>query len=114
MRARVTLHRFALNCDPDLAWFDGIVACGLPDHGVTSLSALVGRPITAGEARPLIERHFAGVFDLAFEPAPPEVGPCSRRPRWPPESGRSGPPDRILARGAPRYQLRRIGSGRTH
>jgi lipoyl(octanoyl) transferase len=73
MRARVTLHGFALNCDADLSWFDGIVACGLPDHGVTSLSALAGRQITVGEARPLVTRHLAGVFDVAFEPAPPDV-----------------------------------------
>jgi lipoyl(octanoyl) transferase len=74
MRARVTLHGFALNCDPDLSWYDGIVACGLPNHGVTSLSALAGRQITAGETRPIIERHLAGVFDVAFAPASPEVG----------------------------------------
>lgn len=74
MRARVTLHGFALNCDPDLSWYDGIVACGLPDHGVTSLSALAGRQVTVGEARPLVERHLAGVLDVSFEPAPPDVG----------------------------------------
>jgi lipoyl(octanoyl) transferase len=74
MRARVTLHGFALNCNPDLSWFGGIVACGLPDHGVTSLSALAGRPVTVGEVRPLVERHLAGVFDTTFEPAPAEVG----------------------------------------
>jgi lipoyl(octanoyl) transferase len=43
LRTRVTLHGFALNCDTDLSWFDGIIACGLPDHGVTSLSRLLGR-----------------------------------------------------------------------
>ena len=30
MRTRVTLHGFAVNCDTDLSWFGGIVACGLP------------------------------------------------------------------------------------
>ena len=39
MRTRVTLHGFAINCDTDLSWFNGIVACGLPRNGVTSLSA---------------------------------------------------------------------------
>jgi lipoyl(octanoyl) transferase len=73
MRARVALHGFSLNCDPDLAWYDGIVACGLPDHGVTSLSKLAGRQITVAEVRPMVERHLAGVLDLVFEPAPADV-----------------------------------------
>ena len=73
LRARVTLHGFALNCDTDLSWFAGIVACGLPEHGVTSLSALLERDVTVAEARPLLERRLAEVFDLAFVPAPHEV-----------------------------------------
>ena len=72
MRARVSLHGFALNCDTDLAWFDGIVACGLPDNGVTSLTRLAGRPVSVSEMRPLIQRHAAGVFGLALSEAPPE------------------------------------------
>ncbi len=67
MRARVTLHGFAINCDTDLSWFDGIVACGLPDHGVTSLSELAGRDVTVGEMRPIVERHLADVFGLCLE-----------------------------------------------
>jgi lipoyl(octanoyl) transferase len=70
MRARVTLHGFALNCDPELSWWDGIVACGLPEHGITSLSHLAGRSITVSEVRPLLERRLAEVFDLSLEPAP--------------------------------------------
>ena len=69
MRARVTLHGFALNCDPDLSWWDGIVACGLPGHGVTSLSRLAGRPITVPQVAPLLARHLADVFDLTFRDA---------------------------------------------
>jgi lipoyl(octanoyl) transferase len=73
MRARVALHGFAVNCDTDLSWFDGIVACGLPDHGVTSLSDVAGRHVTVGELRPAIERHLAGVFGLLLQPATLEV-----------------------------------------
>ncbi len=64
MRARVTLHGFAINCDTDLSWFEGIVACGLPDHEVTSLSELAGRRVTVQEIQPLVEKQLADVFDL--------------------------------------------------
>ena len=73
MRARVTLHGFAINCDTDLSWFDGIVACGLPDHGVTSLSELAGRDVTVGEMRPIVERHLVEVFGVDLSLAPGEV-----------------------------------------
>ncbi|MGZ6545180.1 MAG: lipoyl(octanoyl) transferase LipB [Actinomycetota bacterium] len=73
LRARVTVHGFAVNCDTDLSWFEGIVACGLRDHGVASLSELAGRDITVEELRPLVERHIADVFDLDLEPAPESV-----------------------------------------
>ena len=45
----VTLHGFALNCDPDLAAFDKIVPCGISDAGVTSLSAELGRPVRVSD-----------------------------------------------------------------
>jgi lipoyl(octanoyl) transferase len=73
MRARVTLHGFAINCDTDLSWFDGIVACGLPDHGVTSLSRIAGRDVTVSEVQPLLERHLADVFQLQLLDAPADV-----------------------------------------
>jgi lipoyl(octanoyl) transferase len=46
----VTLHGFALNCDPDLSWYDRIVPCGIPDAGVTSLTAELGRTISVVDA----------------------------------------------------------------
>ena len=36
----VTLHGVALNVDPDLSHFSGIVPCGVRAHGVTSLADL--------------------------------------------------------------------------
>jgi lipoyl(octanoyl) transferase len=41
----VTLHGFALNCDPDLAAFDRIVPCGIADAGVSSLSVELGQAV---------------------------------------------------------------------
>ena len=49
----VTMHGFALNCNPDLAEFSRIVPCGIADADVTSLSAELGRDVTIGEVTPL-------------------------------------------------------------
>jgi lipoyl(octanoyl) transferase len=73
MRARVTLHGFAVNCDTDLSWFGGIVACGLPHHGVTSLSEVAGRVVTVGEMLPLLEHRLADVLDFRLRPAPASI-----------------------------------------
>jgi len=77
MRARVTLHGFAVNCDTDLSWFDGIVPCGLPDHGVTSLSELAGRRVDVAELAPLVEEEAASIFDLKLSPAPVDLSPAA-------------------------------------
>jgi lipoyl(octanoyl) transferase len=43
IRRWVSSHGIAINVDPELAYFDGIVPCGLAHYGITSLAAL-GRP----------------------------------------------------------------------
>ena len=53
----VTMHGFALNCDPDLSWYDRIVACGIEDASVTSLTAELGRRVTVLEVLPLVEER---------------------------------------------------------
>ena len=50
----VTMHGFALNCDPDLRVFGTFMPCGIADAGVTSLSAELGRDIPIGEVLPLV------------------------------------------------------------
>jgi lipoyl(octanoyl) transferase len=63
----VTMHGFALNCDPDMTAFSNMIPCGIPDAGVTSLSAELGRDITVDEAIEPVEKAMRRV--LAFEPA---------------------------------------------
>jgi lipoyl(octanoyl) transferase len=64
----VTMHGFALNCDPDLSWFSRIVPCGIPDADVTSLTAELGRDVPVAEVVPLVEAHLDAV-GLAGHPA---------------------------------------------
>ncbi len=41
----VTTHGFALNCSNSLEAYDAIVACGIRDAGVTTMSAVLGRRV---------------------------------------------------------------------
>jgi lipoyl(octanoyl) transferase len=62
----VTLHGFALNCEPDLAAFDRIVPCGIKDAGVTSLSAELGRSVPVAEVIDTTEAAMLAVLDGAL------------------------------------------------
>jgi len=53
----VSLHGFALNCNPDMRFFDNIVPCGIKDATATSLTQELGRDVTVEEVLPLVEKH---------------------------------------------------------
>jgi lipoyl(octanoyl) transferase len=59
----ITSHGFALNVTTDLEYFKMIVPCGIADRGVTSLAALLGRPVPRGEVEERAIRHFREVFE---------------------------------------------------
>ena len=68
----VTMHGFALNCDPDNTSFDRIVPCGIRDAGVSSLSAELGRDVPVAEVLPVMEKHLRAVLESS-EPLPRAV-----------------------------------------
>jgi lipoyl(octanoyl) transferase len=59
------MHGFALNVNPDNAWFDRIIPCGIRDAGVTSLANELGRDVTIDEVLPVAERHLKDVLENA-------------------------------------------------
>jgi lipoyl(octanoyl) transferase len=62
----VTMHGFALNCDPDNTEFDRIVPCGIRDAGVASLSGELGRNVPVSEVLPVVEKHLRAVLEEAL------------------------------------------------
>ncbi len=59
----VSTHGAALNVDPDLSYFEGIVPCGIANKGVTSLRALLGRTCPSVSAvRDSLTKAFESVF----------------------------------------------------
>lgn len=61
MRKWVSFHGLSINVEPELEHFDGIVPCGISDHGVTSLVDL-GLPVTLEDVDVALKRTFATVF----------------------------------------------------
>lgn len=73
----VTTHGFAFNVDPEVEHFTGIVPCGLRDRGVTTLAAVLGRPVPLGEVIPLAAECVARALGYAG-PRWLEVGELER------------------------------------
>jgi lipoyl(octanoyl) transferase len=61
VRRGVSFHGISLNVEPDLTHFAGIVPCGVPQHGVTSLVDL-GLPVTMADADIALRASFAAIF----------------------------------------------------
>jgi len=70
LRRWVSFHGIAINVEPELEHFSGIVPCGIADHGVTSLVDL-GLPVTMADLDVALKAAFEAVFGPAL--AAPET-----------------------------------------
>jgi lipoyl(octanoyl) transferase len=61
IRRWVAFHGIAINLDPDLSHYEGIVPCGIAGYGVTSLADL-GVTATMGDLDLALEAAFERVF----------------------------------------------------
>jgi lipoyl(octanoyl) transferase len=61
LRRWISFHGIALNVEPDLSHFNGIVPCGISGYGVTSLVDL-GLPVTMADVDVALKRNFLAVF----------------------------------------------------
>ena len=68
----VSLHGIALNVDPELSHFSGIVPCGVADarYGVTSLVDL-GHTVTMAEVDMMLRREFEALFGVTEDAVVP-------------------------------------------
>ena len=80
VRQWVTLHGFALNVDPDLSHFSGIVPCGVADprYGITSLADL-GLTVSMAEVDMALRAAFAPLFGNSAQVLPSTENNSSRR-----------------------------------
>jgi lipoyl(octanoyl) transferase len=70
VRHGVTYHGIAINVDPDLTHFTGIVPCGISVHGVTSMRELLGRDMAVSDIDQVLARSFSDIFADARAAAP--------------------------------------------
>jgi len=62
IRHWVTYHGISINLNPDLSHFDGIVPCGISEHGVTSLHDLGRGDVTMDDLDNALRATWGEVF----------------------------------------------------
>lgn len=59
----ISRHGFALNVDPDMYFWDGIIACGLNDHSIASLADFIEPSPSFDQVASLVTLAFGEIFD---------------------------------------------------
>jgi lipoyl(octanoyl) transferase len=60
----VSRHGFALNVNPDMEYWDGIIACGLQDEPIVSLADLFESPPAMERVKEEVVKAFREVFEM--------------------------------------------------
>ena len=58
----VTMHGFSINVNTDLSFYDGIIPCGIFDHGVTSIEKELNATQQMDKVKLLVIDSFKGIF----------------------------------------------------
>ena len=58
----VTMHGFSINVNTELSYYNGIIPCGIFDHGVTSMEELLGSTQKIEKIRTLVIDKFNQIF----------------------------------------------------
>ena len=64
IRRWVTMHGFSINVNTDLTFYDGIIPCGIFDHGITSMEQLLCRPQDMEKVKKVVRSKFRYYFKL--------------------------------------------------
>ncbi|MGM7697035.1 lipoyl(octanoyl) transferase LipB [Microbacterium sp. A84] len=59
----VTMHGFAINCNNSLVGFQGIIACGITDAGVTTVSEVVAADVSPSDILDRVKSAFAAEYE---------------------------------------------------
>ena len=57
----VTMHGFALNINPNMKYFDGMIPCGIQSYGVTSIYELIGNDCSQKEIVKIVKEKFNNI-----------------------------------------------------
>ena len=62
VRKWVTFHGIALNVNTDLSKFNGIVPCGITQHGVTSIADILDKEVNIEDVENIMIKEFEKIF----------------------------------------------------
>ena len=59
----ITMHGFSINVNTDLSFYDGIIPCGIFNHGVTSMKEILNRTQKMEKVKSLVIDKFNQIFN---------------------------------------------------